>query len=141
MEHLVHILDAEPDTRGVVRFSNGELRRFRRQGVIDLFSLVADDSVSTAGALIADHVIGRGAAFLLIAGGFAEVYARMISRPALDLLRQTDIKVEYEHLVDNIRNRRGDGICPVEQLTMPFASPADADAALDAIGRFFQNLT
>jgi hypothetical protein len=67
------------------------------------------------GATIADKVIGKGAAALMIAGGVTMVYADVISEPAMELFKQHSIKVEYDKKVANIINRRGDGICPVEE--------------------------
>ena len=82
-------------------------------------------------------MIGRGAALLLIKGGIAEVYARLISLPAIAVLEQNGIKVAYDKKVPHIINRDGSDICPVEKLT---ANTSDPNEAYRLIGRFLQNL-
>lgn len=74
------------------------------------------------GASAADRVIGKATAYLYVLLGVAEVYAGVISKPALEVLDAHGIVAQYGTLVDNIINRQGDGICPFE------AAVADADA-------------
>lgn len=121
--------------RGIVRSAKGELRQFRRRGVADLFELVTAEPDFLRGASVADRVIGRGAALLLVKGGVSEVYARVISAGALAVLRSAGIETEYGELVPNIINRSGTGICPVEQLT---ADTSDPDEAYERIRKFLE---
>lgn len=129
------MLVEEAGTRGVARSSDGALRRFTRRGVADLFGLVTAEPGFLRGASVADRVIGRGAALLLVKGGVSEVYASVISDGALALLLRAGIKVEYGTHVPNIINRAGTGICPVEQLTAGTESP---DEAYDLIKQFLE---
>lgn len=62
----------------------------------------------------ADKVVGKATAFLYRLLGVSAVYAGVISRQAIRVLSEAGISVEYGTLVDNIINRRGDGICPFE---------------------------
>ena len=97
--------------------ANGErIESFHERGVKDLHRLLCDDRALLDGAVIADKVVGKGAAALMIAGGVKEVYADVMSRAALSLFQSHDLKVEYGLLVDNIINRAGTDICPVEKL-------------------------
>ena len=52
----------------------------------------------------------------MILSGVSEVYAEVVSRPALDLLTAEGIAVQYDVCVPAIINRAGTGICPVETL-------------------------
>ena len=112
--------------RGIVRSVSGEIRRFERRGVADLFSLVTDEPDFLRGAYVADKVIGRGAALLLVKGGVRQVYARVISSGALGVLRRAGIEVSFGGEVANIINRAGTDICPVEKLTAGMESPDEA---------------
>lgn len=112
--------------RGIVRSVSGEIRRFERRGVADLFSLITDEPGFLRGASVADKVIGRGAALLLVKGGARRVYARVISYGALGVLRQAGIEVSFGEEVANIINRTGTDICPVEKLTACTESPDEA---------------
>ena len=71
----------------------------RERGVRDLFRLLETEPQVLRGA-----------------GGVTEVYAAVISRLALRLLTESDVAVSYGTLAENIINRAGTGICPVEKL-------------------------
>lgn len=125
MEQLKTRLNAE-NVRGAVISVKGEIREFHRKGVIDLFTLVTEEPEFLRGGMIADRVIGKGAALLLLKAGISEVFAFVISEPALEVLQNNDVKSSYITLQPNIINRTGDGICPVEQLTENITSPDEA---------------
>jgi hypothetical protein len=134
MEELKKHLERE-DVRGVVRAANGEIREFHRQGVIDLFTLLTKEPQMLLGAQIADRVIGRGAALLMVKGRVQEVFAYVISKQALDILQQAGIPTTYATLQPYIINRAGTDICPVEKLT---ASTDDPDEAYELIKEFLK---
>ena len=125
MDKLKEMLACD-DVRGVVRTLAGEIIKFHNPGVKDLFELVETRSEALEGASVADRVIGRGAALLLALGHVGRVYAQIISEPAVLVLQDYDIEVEYDKLVPNIINRNGTDICPVENLTMAMTQPEKA---------------
>ena len=114
-----------------------EVRTFTQRGVADLYALLTTDADFLKGSYIADKVIGKGAAALMIKGGVQHVYADVISRPALVLLQSYHMDVEYATLTDNIINRAGTGICPVEQRCLPLEKREDM---VDAIEDFVKGL-
>lgn len=122
MEDLKQML-AHDDVRGVVRTAAAEVIEFHNPGVKDLFELVATRPHELAGALVADRVIGRGAALLLVLGKVKSVYAQVISSPALQVLNEANINVGYGSIEPNIINRDGTDLCPVEKLTMTIVDP------------------
>lgn len=136
MTELKEMLKRE-DVRGVVRSADGRLKEFRRQGVADLFQLLTSEPAFLQGATMADRVVGRGAALLMVKGGVKEVFTFVLSQPALDVLRQAGITVTYDTLQPNIINRTGTDICPVEKLT---ADTADPDEAFRRIGEFLNKM-
>lgn len=113
MEKLKDILASEGHS--CVLF-NGEQRCFDRRGVIDLLKLYDEEPSVLHHAIIADKVVGKGAAALMVAGGVREVYGEVMSMSALDLLQQHGVKASYGVLVPHVINREGDGVCPVETL-------------------------
>lgn len=125
------------DARGVFTAADGTVVEFYRQGVIDLFTLVTEQPELMHGGKLADRVIGRGAAHLLVKGKVAEVYGRLMSEPALEVLHAAGINASYSTLCPNIINRKGDGICPVEALT---ANVTDADEAYQLIQSFIKSM-
>ncbi len=66
----------------------------------------------------ADKVVGRATAFLYALFKVKALYANVISKPALEVLRNNNIEVSYDTLADNIINRTGDGICPFEKAVL-----------------------
>lgn len=78
----------------------------------------------------ADRVVGRGAAFLYCLLGVREVYARVMSHPAAEVLREYGIEAQADTFVDGIINRKGDGLCPFEAAVLNIR---DAGEALTAI--------
>lgn len=76
------------------------------------------DSAFMKGAAIADKVIGKGAAALMVLGGFKTVYADIISTPALALLCEAGIETTFAQEVPHIINRDKTGWCPLETACM-----------------------
>ena len=85
----------------------------------------------------ADKVIGRATAYLYLLMGIQEVYAHVISRPALEVFQSHGIHVQFGQLVDNIINRTGTGLCPFEEAVLSIQDPQQA---YDAIVRKMQQL-
>ena len=74
----------------------------------------------------ADKVVGNGAAFLYVLLKVREVYAEVMSEPALKVLKRHGINAEFGTLCGNIINRKGDGICPIEQAVQGISEPSEA---------------
>ena len=90
MESIIDIL--HKGGYSCVMKNREEVRTFTQRGVADLYDLYQADSAFMKGAAIADKVIGKGAAALMVLGGFKTVYADIISTPALALLCEAGIE-------------------------------------------------
>ena len=90
--------------------NNGAIRTFSGRGVSDLYGLLTREPETLRGASVADKVVGKGAAALMVLGG-----------------------VKGPHIV----NRTRTGICPVERLC---ADCRTAGECLPRIGAFLENL-
>lgn len=101
-----------------VIWNKGAVTLCHERGIKDLYALFAYQPSVLSGAMIADKVIGKGAAALMLLGNVAAVYADVISQPALDLFNAGAVAVRYAVLVPNIVNRSGTGMCPVEALCL-----------------------
>ena len=100
-----------------------------RRGVAPLLGLLDAGTDVTAFAA-ADKVVGNAAAFLYLRLGVAAVHAGVISAPAYDLLTANGVVTTYDTLVPAIRNRTGDGYCPMETVCMPLTDPVAAESAI-----------
>lgn len=100
----------------VVRTVNGNVLTFDGRGVSDLLRLLDTEPHVLHGAAIADKVVGKAAAALMIVGQVSELYADTISEQALRLFKNAapDITVGYDEAVPHIINRQQTGWCPME---------------------------
>lgn len=80
MNDLIDILHEEHHSLVV---ANGDVCTFDGRGISDLYNLLSEDPEFLRGASVADKVVGKGAAALMILGGVKEVFADVVSRPAL----------------------------------------------------------
>lgn len=105
------------------------LRTDTRRGVAPLLAWL-DQGVPLAGFSAADRVVGKAAAFLYLRLGVTAVYGGVMSRPAYDLLVAHGVDASYSELVPAIRNRAGDGFCPMETVCLPLTDPVRAEQAI-----------
>lgn len=115
-----------------------EVRSFYGRGVSDLYRLLTEEPEFLTGAFIADKVVGRGAAALMILGGVNAVFARVISTPALEFFRTYGIEVEYTVEVPHIINRQGSDWCPLEKRCIHAATVEECRVIID---QFMQELS
>jgi len=135
MEELIRILT--DGNYSLVLEKDGQRYTFTQRGVADLHALYHAPEHLLDGAMLADKVVGKGAAALMVAGGVRRVHALTISEPALELLRDNAVEVTYGLLVPHIINRKGDGICPVEKLCSDCRT---AEECLPLIDKFVESL-
>ncbi|HHT76692.1 MAG TPA: DUF1893 domain-containing protein [Clostridiaceae bacterium] len=82
------------------------------------------------GASVADKIVGRAVALLLIFGGVKFVHAQIISQHALDAFAQSSVVVTFEDMVPYVVNRQGDGMCPMEETVLGIQEPQEAYISL-----------
>lgn len=105
-----------------------------KNGLMPILDLYNDDKSLLNGASVADKVIGKAAALLLIDAGIKEFYTDLISENAISILDDTNIKYIYKTKVKEIRNRDNTGRCPMEELAL---TSANADELLAKIKEKF----
>ncbi len=112
--------------------------RYNERGVKPLLGML-DAAIDVRGFFAADKVVGGAAAFLYVLLGVRAVHAGVISERALAILAANAIAVTYDTCVPAIKNRTGDGFCPMETATRAF-SLTDARGALAAVRRTLARL-
>ncbi|NDW18826.1 DUF1893 domain-containing protein [Dysgonomonas sp. 216] len=120
MEDIIRILH-EGNYSCVVK-KNDKIHTFSQRGVADLYDMLKSKPYFLKDACIADKVVGKAAAALMILGGISRLYTDTISSSALLLLHESDIKVDYTHVVPFIQNRDKTGWCPLEKLSYEITS-------------------
>lgn len=108
----------------------------RDRGVSSLLNF-CDLNLPLDGYSAADKVVGNGAAFLYAHLKIKEVYAKIISKDALNTLKKYNINVEYDTLVDKIKDKTGKGFCPIETAVR---NAKDINDAIDKIKNKLEEL-
>lgn len=96
-----------------------EIRTFAQRGVADLYDLLHHDAPFLEEALVADKVVGKAAAALMISGRIKRLHTDVISKPALSLLQEAGIEVQAGRIVPFIENRTRTDWCPLEKICYP----------------------
>lgn len=97
-----------------VAANQSQVRTFTRQGVADLYDLLQNEPTFLRGALVADKVVGKAAAALMLLGGVKQLHADIISELALPLLSNSEVEFSFGKKVPYIENRSKTGSCPLE---------------------------
>ena len=124
LEQAKSLLLTSASTIAVV--SNGEVFTSQERGVKPLLHLLTEKKGFLKGASVADKVIGKAAALLMVLGEIKEVHTLIISEPAIKVFEKYNISYFYDKKVDRIVNRTGDGLCPMETLCLDVEEPKEA---------------
>ncbi len=115
MNQLVSLLHSGSHSL-VVSTADGNILTFDGRGVGDLLRLLDTEPLTLRGAAIADKVVGKAAAALMIAGRVSALHADTISEQALQLFNANapEIAIGYDKAVPHVINRQQTGWCPME---------------------------
>lgn len=98
----------------VVQYANGEIKEYYQNRIKDIKEILQNDKQALQGATIADKVIGKVASSILTVAGVKEIYADVMSRYAIPVLEENDVRYEYKNLVEYVQNNDKTGMCPME---------------------------
>ena len=101
------------------------------RGVAPLLAFLESGEVPV-GSVAADRVVGKAAAFLYVLLRVRAVHARVMSRPATEVLARYGIAWSADVEVEAIRNRAGTGFCPMESAVRDMTDAALVPAVLRA---------
>jgi Domain of unknown function (DUF1893) len=101
-----------------------------RDGLDELLETVVQHGGALRGASLADKIVGKAVAMVAVYAGIRDIYTPLGSQAAQQVLEANDIVFQAERLVPLIRNKRDDGPCPMERLTLPIDEPVEAVIAL-----------
>lgn len=113
LEELKEILH-EKKASLVVCYENGDIKEYYQDRIKDIKNILKEDENALKGAVIADKVIGKVASSILTVAGVKEIYADVMSKYAILVLEENNVKYEYLEEVDFIRNKDNTGMCPME---------------------------
>jgi len=105
---------------------------FTRRGVADLHNLLNSEPTILRGALVADRVIGLGAAAIMVAAGVAAYTTPVASQAAVALFASYRVPGIADKIVPYIINRDATGPCPLESRLQSVETLPDMLVAIDA---------
>lgn len=93
--------------------------------IIDLY-----EKGELCGAFVADTIIGKAAAMVFTLAGVKSCYGKVVSDGAVEWLNSHGVDVSFTTKVSAIQNRKGDGICPMEETVADINNEKEAVEAL-----------
>jgi hypothetical protein len=78
----------------------------------------------------ADMIVGKAAAMLFVKAGICAVHGKVMSEAASEYLEAHHIPHSYDKLTEQIINRTGDNICPMEAAVANISDPEEGYKAL-----------
>ncbi|MFV0392832.1 MAG: DUF1893 domain-containing protein [Coprobacillaceae bacterium] len=101
-------------------------------GIRPIMDKVKDNALYFKDYEIADKVIGKSAALLLVRSQVKSIDALVLSEHAKTLLDTYKIPYTYDTLVPYIINRNKDGMCPMEESVISITDLEEGFKALQA---------
>lgn len=86
----------------------------KQNGIVPMVKFL-NDGIGLEGFSVADKIVGKAVAMLFVLAKVKEVYAEVLSKTAISVLEANGIAYSYKILTDNIINRQGTGLCPMEE--------------------------
>ena len=95
-------------------------------GIRDILEIVLRNDIK--GSCVADKIIGKAVAMILVEGGVSSAFALNINQSALDVFNGRGIEVQYDNLMDRLES-----MCQFEKAVKDINDPKQAIDALDSI--------
>lgn len=127
LQSAINLIKEETATCVVMK-DHKIIKTISGQGIAPVIDLYEQGVLKDA--FVADKIIGKAAAMIMVLGGVKEVYGKVMSRAGKEYLESRGVKVSYGQCIDMISNRAGNGICPMERTVMEIEEPAEALTAL-----------
>jgi len=110
---------------------NGKIgQKLKGKGVKPLLQTYENGALNDT--QVADKIIGKAAAIILVLAGVRYVYGELMSIAGRDFLERHNVTVEYGRCVEVISNREGNGLCPLEKAVLEIDDLDEGYAAIKA---------
>ncbi len=126
----------QDDCSVAVQLTNGQIIKKIGKSVRPLYQIYLENKADMNGAIVADRIIGKAAACLLVDAKVKSVYTFLMSKSAAKLLEAHGICFEYAKLCEYIENRNGTDLCPMEKLIVDIEN---VEHCIDKIDWFVKN--
>ncbi|HIZ02666.1 MAG TPA: DUF1893 domain-containing protein [Candidatus Borkfalkia avistercoris] len=100
------------------------------RGISPMLAFIKENK-DLSGWSAADVIVGKAAALLFVYAGVKAVYAGVLSSEGARTLESYGVSYEYGTRAQNIVNRAGNDVCPMEKTVLCISDPAEAVRALE----------
>ncbi len=108
----------------LVVVKDGKTNFYEGRGIKPLINYLKNDNFKNA--YVADKRIGKASALLLVYGQANKVYTPVISKPAIKVFEDNNVKYSADEVVENIKNNTGTDLCPMEKKVQNINDPKAA---------------
>ena len=129
LERAIKILEEEKNLT-LVLVLNEDIYKSSEKGIKPLLNLLNSEK-KYLDYSAADKIVGKAAAMLYKLLGVKEIYGEVMSNSAINFLEQNNINFKYKINTKEIINRKGTGMCPMEQTVLNIENPIEAKKALE----------
>ena len=123
IERAKEILFSENLTCVILK--DDKIYKSTKRGVAPVMELI-NDNIDIEGAIVADKIIGKAAALLFMLCKVKEIYSPIMSEPAIEALKSSDIEFNFKKSVPYIINRTNDGQSHMEKSVSDTNNPQEA---------------
>jgi len=116
----------------VITKNSGVLFETKSHGISGLLKAIKQLQNNMAGSSVADRIVGRAAALLLIYSGVVAVFAVTASDGGIEVLKNNHVFHEFRRRVPYILDSKRMDVCPFEKLVAKFSEPKEAYDELKA---------
>ena len=129
LEKAIKILEEEKDLT-LVLVLNEDIYKSSEKGIKPLLQLL-NSGKNYLNYSAADKIVGKAAAMLYKLLNVNDIYGEVMSIRAINFLEQNNINFKYKIKTNEIINRKGTGICPMEQTVLNIENPTEAKKLLE----------
>jgi len=101
-------------------------------GINGLLKAIKQLQDNMAGSSVADRIVGRAAALLLVYSDVVAVFAVTASDSGIEVLENNHVFHKFERRVPRILDSKRVDVCPFERLVAKFSDPREAYEELKA---------
>ena len=128
LEKAIKILEKEKDLT-LVLVLNEDIYKSSEKGIKSLLQLL-NSGKNYLNYSAADKIVGKAAAMLYKLLNVNDIYGEVMSIRAINFLEQNNTNFKYKIKTNEIINRKGTGICPMEQTVLNIEDPTEAKKLL-----------
>ena len=116
---------------------NGNTYYSNEKGIKPLMEWLKQDKDFLQNAFVADKVIGKAAAMIMIYGGVKAIYGSLVSEHTVSFLENSGVEFYFDKNVPYILNRTQTDMCPMEKRCIDLDSAFEAFEVLSSqYGKF-----